>query len=172
VIDRPARDKAIEVLKLFEQGQITNLEKFDPQWPHSEDAAVGMIGGAISGAYLKAELEPIEDDDRQLIERMIVFLRSSREYTEPTPHASRRRRILYAGLAAVCALMGIYFYRVQVVWPALLLPMVVGYWLVRRVQDWEWDQLRLSGEYEEGYWPFLNSKDYRAEKERQTTPQE
>ncbi|MBU2709254.1 hypothetical protein KCM76_24880 [Zooshikella marina] len=98
MIDRDARNKLSELIRSLSAGIITN-DEFEDALPHSKDAAVWEVfsHGAwclysdLKEYKLKGK-DALAEDDRSIVARWILFLKSDNEYTWPS--ASFREQFL------------------------------------------------------------------------------
>jgi hypothetical protein len=87
VVDRTARDSALQLLARWSAGKITNWH-FEDAWPTSTDRGVRAIGDRLWCFYTDFPKKPIDvssldPDARGLFERCVSFLEGETEYRWP-----------------------------------------------------------------------------------------
>jgi hypothetical protein len=135
MIDRNARDRAVELLNAALAGRITNYQLED-QWPQkSSDWALSAVGEEIWRYYddsPEARLNPaiLQTKELEVIKRSILFLSSDREYEWPRYSIATENRTL--------------------------VQRVFGLGKQRAKEEWE--RFKAAGEIDA--WPFLRLSDY------------
>ena len=87
MIDRTARERALELLERWHAGTLTNLELEDT-WPESNDRGVRAVGDRLWCFYsdfpkATSDLSSFGSEDKDLFDRCMKFLQSEAEYGWP-----------------------------------------------------------------------------------------
>ena len=88
MIDKPKRFEAARLIEEFFEDRITNFE-YDNRYPRSPDLAVFAIYSMLWFAYSDVNEHHLDgscaltDEDRQVVDRCILFLRTENEYVGP-----------------------------------------------------------------------------------------
>ena len=87
MIDRHARDQAIDLIDKALSGGITNF-KLDDLWPTSEDKALSAIGARVwttynDGREYTLDRKQFDVETVEMFERCIQFLKTNMEYPWP-----------------------------------------------------------------------------------------
>jgi hypothetical protein len=135
MIDRTARDKAVQLLKALLGDGITNY-RLEDEWPdQSPDFALRAVIEQLWFYYkdfpekmlTRASFSP---DEIKLIERCVVFLTSDREYEWPQYSFATENRTIIERLLG----------------------------LGKQYSEEEWERFKSAGEIDA--WPFLRLSDY------------
>jgi hypothetical protein len=148
IVDREARDKAIDVIQRYLNGELPNYESHDI-YPISDDPTIFdtylvLFWSEDHGYHLPWEKERTPEDSRDILERYILFLRTDNHI--PLPLDPPKIKLVWWKTTLLIIWKIIVVLTCIIFWPIYLI------WTVVKKQPRQPE--------DEPYWPFNSDEEY------------